>query len=81
MCKEHVAVLRKNIWSSQVYLSLGIIQNYYKIRKKIEKKSSDFFEKKNLMCNSYARIPKKLKLKFSKKSYFLPTHNDKTADF
>jgi hypothetical protein len=49
-----------------------------KIIKVQKKKLSDFFKKKILLGNSYARIMKILK--FLKNSNFLPTKIDKTAD-
>ena len=47
MQKDHVKYLRMNIWPSQVYLSLGIIQNFSKNRKKSKKKSHQNFPKLN----------------------------------
>ena len=45
MQKDHVKYLRMNIWPSPVYLSLGIIQNFSKNRKKVKKKSHQIFPK------------------------------------
>jgi hypothetical protein len=48
-------------------------------KKKSEKKNSKYFSKiKVLLCNSYARITKKLKI--LKNSNFFPTKIDKPAD-
>jgi hypothetical protein len=69
MCKEHVTKPRINIWPSQVYLSLGIFENFSKKFKKSKKKSSNFSKIKIPLCNSYARITKMLK--FLKNSNFL----------
>ena len=77
MCKEHVTILRINIWPSQVYL--GIIQNFSKNRKKVKKKVIRFFQKKNRLCNSYTKVTKMLK--FSNNSNFLSIHIDKTTSF
>ena len=68
MCKEHVIKFRINIWPSQVYLSLGIFENFSKISKKVKKKKSNFSKIKIPLCNSYWRITKLLK--FSKNSNF-----------
>ena len=38
MCKKHVIKHIMNIWTSQVYLSLGIIKKFQKISKKKSKK-------------------------------------------
>ena len=75
MQKDHVKYLRINIWPFQVYLSLGIIQNFCKNRKKVKKKSSKFSKIKILSCNSYPRITKKLI--FFENSNFSSTKNDK----
>jgi hypothetical protein len=44
-----------------------------------KKKVVRFFQKKNSIYNSYARITKKIK--FLKNSNFFPAKIDKTADF
>jgi hypothetical protein len=78
ICKKHIIKLRINIWPSQVYLSLGIIQNISKKFQKIQKKSSDFFKIKILLGNSFASFPKMLKI--LKNSNFFTKIFDKTAD-
>ena len=49
---------------------------FAKTEKKSKKKSSNFSKIKILLCNSYARIAKKLK--FFENSNFLPTKSDKS---
>ena len=72
MQRDDVKYPRIDIWPSQVYLSLGIIQNFSKNRKKIKKKSHQIFPKLKFCYVIIGKDYKKFKIfeKFQKKWWF-----------
>jgi hypothetical protein len=70
MQKCHVKYLKMNIWPSQVYLSLVIIQNFSKNRKKVQKKNRQIFPKLKFYYLIHRQGLQKKNPKFQKKWWF-----------